>query len=91
MALGDKKPKFDDPTRSTESKKCTQGKGRTQRTEPTPGEKPIPKTVYFLPSLLDALQDYAWTHNYTLTKALNIVLADGLKGKEIKKRPRDRE
>jgi len=44
-------------------------------------------TFYIKENLLEKLYNFAWWERYSLTEAFNIVVNDGLKGKNIKQKP----
>ncbi|MBA7500802.1 hypothetical protein ES704_03563 [subsurface metagenome] len=44
-------------------------------------------TFYIKQDLLDKLHNFAWWDRHSLTEAFNIVVNDGLKGKNIKRKP----
>lgn len=44
-------------------------------------------TFYIKEDLLGKLNNFAWWDRHSLTEAFNIVVTDGLKGKNIKKKP----
>ena len=44
-------------------------------------------TFYIKEDLLEKLYNYAWWDRYSLTEAFNIVVNDGLRGKNIKEKP----
>lgn len=44
-------------------------------------------TFYIKENLLEKLYNFAWWERHSLTEAFNIVVNDGLKGKNIKQKP----
>lgn len=65
-----------------ESKKTIVGE-RNKATEDT-----VKMTFYVKKDLLQKLYNFAYWDRYSVTEAFNIVLAEGLKGKNTKNKPR---